>query len=147
MLTSAEIQDIELYPSSYINSARSTYTFTMIPSVPVTANTFILVTFPPQISLPLTDAELNCNSTYENLISSVTCGLDQRDKALNNTVRVALTLTQTQINEFDKLGFSISGIINPPSTQTTDSLQVRIVDSSTFASINQKLSGITVTTN
>lgn len=58
-----------------------------------------------------------------------------------------MTLTKTQIDGSDRIGFSIDGVINPPSTQTTDSLQIRIVDASTYANVNQKLFGVTMTTN
>lgn len=47
MLTSAEIQNIELVPSNFQNSKPVTYSFTMMPSVPVTGNMVVLVSFPP----------------------------------------------------------------------------------------------------
>lgn len=71
----------------------------MMPSVPVTGNMVVLVTFPEQIGLPERESDLNCQSTYTNLIRSVTCSIDKdRDNAIENTVRVAMDLTVTQIN-------------------------------------------------
>jgi len=69
------------------------------------------------MSLPSKNSELACKSTYSNLISLVTCDIDTgRNQALQNTVRIAMTLKNGVINEQDRFGFSIDGIINPPST-------------------------------
>ena len=136
MLESARIQNVELFPSSYINSQRTSFEINMVPSVPVKSNNVILVTFPPQMSVPATDSELGCSSVFTNLIASISCKLDTRPTALPNSVHVQLLLASDQINEQDKFGFEIKGIRNPPTTRTTDSLQIRIVDDQTYTSIN-----------
>ena len=46
MLKSAEIQDIMVIPSNYINSRSASYTITMVPSVPVTKDNIIIIEFP-----------------------------------------------------------------------------------------------------
>jgi len=58
-----------------------------------------------------------------------------------------MVLKKVTINGADRLGFLIDGVKNPPTTQTTDSIQVRIVDAKSLATINQKLFGVTMTTN
>jgi hypothetical protein len=58
-----------------------------------------------------------------------------------------MVLKKVTDNGADRLGFSIDGVKNPPTTQTTDSIQVRIVDAKSLATINQKLFGVTMTTN
>lgn len=50
------------------------------------------------------------------------------------------------ISESDQIGFSIGGLFNPPTTQTTDSIQIRIVNSNDYSSVNQKMKGVTITT-
>lgn len=45
-----------------------------------------------------------------------------RDSSLPNTVRVILTLANSVIIEYDRFGFTINGVQNPPTTQSTDSI-------------------------
>ena len=52
----------------------------------------------------------------------------------------------TNIESSDRIGFSIRGIRNPPSTQTTDSIEIRIVNGDDLSSVNQKLKGLFLTT-
>lgn len=64
------------------------------------------------------------------------------------TVRVSLTFPSgvEQIDPLDRFSITMEDITNPTTTQTTDSLQVRITDSN-YIEINSKLKEITVTTN
>lgn len=50
------------------------------------------------------------------------------------------------IESSDRIGFSIRGIRNPASTQTTDSIEIRIVNGADLSSVNQKLKGLFLTT-
>ena len=54
MLESARIQNVELFPGSFINSQRTSFQINMVPSVPVKNNNIVMVTFPPQMSVPTT---------------------------------------------------------------------------------------------
>lgn len=47
MLYNAEMKDFKLQTSSLINSQISSFTFRMVPSVAITQNMFVLITFPP----------------------------------------------------------------------------------------------------
>ena len=101
MLVSAEISGIEMSASNYVNSKKVTYEFTMMPSVPVNRGNEILITFPPQISLPTKSKDLKCSSTYSNLLKNTWCELlepsDKHDFV--NTVIVHFDLTVKVINE------------------------------------------------
>jgi len=95
--------------------------------------------------LPENEKELACFSTFTNLIDRVTCFFDD---TFPNTVRAEIELDAriSQINDLDRFSIEISGIKNPISTETTSTMQIRIVDMN-YVPINSKLSNILVTTN
>ena len=51
-----------------------------------------------------------------------------------------------RIDALDRFAFKLEGLTNPPSTRTSDSIRVRIVDGQSFTSVNEKRHGVTVTT-
>lgn len=76
MIENAELDSANLSIGSYVNYQKTTYTFTLVPTVPYTSSSILFITFPPQIALPETPAELGCNSAFTNLIKSVACSYD-----------------------------------------------------------------------
>ena len=88
----------------------------MVPTVPITSNNYIMVTFPYQITLPDNEEDLACESTYLNLITGIVCKFDTRQNAYPNSVLVELTLQSTQIEADNRIGFLIQGLKNPPTT-------------------------------
>jgi hypothetical protein len=60
MITPAELSQVRLSLSSYTNSMAVSYSFTMVPSVPVSKKNMIMITFPPEINLPGNAELLNC---------------------------------------------------------------------------------------
>lgn len=145
MISSAELATVQVSLSSYTNSVKTKYTFTLVPSVPIQKENFILFTFPDEITLPEDVKELGCYSTFINLIDRVHCFFDEQ---YENTVRAELELDPeiTQINELDRFSIEINNIGNPSSTQTTSSIEIRVVDDN-YVAINSMLSNILVTTN
>jgi hypothetical protein len=63
MTVSAEIQDVELLPNTFVNSKRATYTFTIVPSITFKQSMLILIKFPEQIIVPDDDQQIICSST------------------------------------------------------------------------------------
>lgn len=125
---------------------KAKYDFTLVPSVPVTQKNYIMFTFPPEIILPAAPNDLMCNSQSTVYISSTACTYDSKWK-LPNSIRVELTLAVTQINALDRFTISFKNLVNPQSTDTTDSVEIRIIDSSNYVPINLKDKGMNITTN
>ncbi len=67
---------------------------------------------------------------------------------LGNTVKITLDFADgvEQIDPLDRFSITMQNIRNPETTETTDSIQVRITDRS-FGEINEKTKDILVTTN
>jgi hypothetical protein len=47
MLISAKMKDFQVQASSLVNSQISSFSFTIVPSVEITPNMLVLITFPP----------------------------------------------------------------------------------------------------
>lgn len=101
MLTPAELQQVQVSLGSYSNSAKTTYEFTLVPSVPVKQSNFVMLTFPEEITLPEDSATLACSSTFDELIESLECDYDPAWPQAN-TVRVRMTLKVPQIDALDR---------------------------------------------
>lgn len=87
-----------------------------------------------------------CNSQSTVYISSITCTYDPK-WTLPNSIRVELALAVPQINALDRFTISFKNLVNPESTQTTKSVEIRIIDSSNYVPINLKDKGMAITTN
>jgi hypothetical protein len=125
MSSAAEIKQVQVTLSSYVNANPVDYSFVLVPSVPVKANSYIMVTFPHDINLPDNPRSLNCQNTFKQILKSVSCSYDL-DFPLPNTVKVSMVLANglKQIEALDRFDFKFSKIINPISTQTTPSIQI-----------------------
>jgi hypothetical protein len=87
MMNAAEIEEVQLVPSNFVNSKRVAYSFTIVPSVTLTQGMAILISFPEQIGVPDSDSQITCASTqYPHLISGITCQRDRRPTAEPRTV-------------------------------------------------------------
>jgi len=97
--------------SSYVNAVPVDYHFVLVPSVPVQAKSFLLFTFPEEISLPTSASKLNCENTFKTIVASVKCSYDS-SFGLDNTVKVDLTLANglKQIESMDRFDVKMSGI-------------------------------------
>jgi hypothetical protein len=91
-----------------------------------------MFTFPAEIILPPNSADLMCNSQSTVYISSITCTYDPK---------------WTLPNSLDRFTISFKNLVNPESTQTTKSVEIRIIDSSNYVPINLKDKGMAITTN
>jgi hypothetical protein len=65
MSSAAEIKQVQVTLSSYINSNPVEYHFVLVPSVPVKAKSYIMVTFPDDITLPANPKTLDCQNTFK----------------------------------------------------------------------------------
>lgn len=133
---------------NYVNAYNKTsYTFTIVPTVPIWEESLIFVTFPEQIKLPEVDEFLACSTVFESLFAMVSCSYDPSFE-FGRTVKVALTFADgvVQIDPLDRFSITMKNIRNPTTTRTTDSIKVRITDKKGIY-INSKESGIVVTTN
>ena len=99
MITPAELSQVRLSLSSYTNSMPVSYSFIMVPSVPVSQKNMIMVTFPPETRLPANSADLACANSFREIVRSVSCSYDVRFPK-PNTIKVELVLAEgrTQIN-------------------------------------------------
>lgn len=147
MRENAKLQTVQLTLGNYDNAARTNYTFTMVPSIPITYTNFILMTFPSQIILPTNSSDFNCTSSFSALLSSVTCSYDPEVTTLN-TVRVDLKFAETVqiISPLDRFSFTMNKIQNPSTMKPTDSIIVNVNDPSGIP-INSMKEGVTVTTS
>ena len=91
MLEAAELDTVQVSLGSYQNARSTTYTLTLVPSVPVQQENLIMVSFPEQIALPEDQSELACSSSFTSLIDSVTCSYDE-NYGIPRTVRVDMVL-------------------------------------------------------
>ncbi len=104
MGSASSIKSTSITLSSYVNSAESYYTFTIVATVPVTTSDYLFVTFPvTDVTMPDT---LECSTTSSEIIDSLTtCEYHYAD--LNNlvkeTVKIQLKFvsgkSQIDINE------------------------------------------------
>jgi hypothetical protein len=147
MRENAKLQTVQLTLGNYDNAARTNYTFTMVPSIPITYTNFILMTFPSQIILPTNSSDFNCTSSFSALLSSVTCSYDPEVTTFN-TVRVDLKFAETVqiISPLDRFSFTMNKIQNPSTMKPTDSIIVNVNDPSGIP-INSMKEGVTVTTS
>lgn len=58
-----------------------------------------------------------------------------------------LTLAVPQINALDRFTISFKNLVNPATTETTPSVEIRIIDSSNYVPINYKDKTMNITTN
>jgi len=86
-----------------------------------------------------------CNSQSKEYIRSITCSYDPKFPK-PNSIRVELAL-EKNIAALDRFSISFQNLVNPESTETTQSVEVNIIDSSNYVSINLKKEGIAITTN
>ena len=147
-MTLPSLLDIVLVElGDYTNAAETDYTVTLVPTVPVWQSNLILVTFPEQIELPASSVSLDCSTEFASLLEQVRCSYPN-DPAWPRTVRIDLTFPPLlpQIDPLDRFSINFKNIKNPTTTQTTDSIQVRVTDQSYIAN-NEKLAGVVITTN
>ena len=146
MIEAAELNTVQVSLASYENAKRTTYTLTLVPSVPIKQSNLIMITFPEQIELP-DAADLGCSSSFTSLIESLECWYDESYE-FSNTVRVALALNSniSQINAMNRFQITLNNIRNPITTKTTDTFEVRVTDKN-YVPINSKTENIKVTTN
>lgn len=68
MTTPSELDIVLVTLDSYVNSNITSYTVTMVPTVPVWEQNLILVTFPPQIEIPDSKQLFDCTTVFESLL-------------------------------------------------------------------------------
>lgn len=129
MLENAKLQTVQVTLGNYDNAAHTNYTFTMVPSIPITSTNFILMTFPSQITLPTNSSDFNCTSSFTALLSSVMCSYDP-NVTTPNTVRVDLKFAENvkTISPLDRFAFTMNNIQNPSTMKPTDSIIVNVND-------------------
>jgi hypothetical protein len=67
------IKSIIVNPASTVNSAITSYTFLVTPTVPINNSYSIIFKFPPEIKLPSDQSLYKCSSDDVNLISQIVC--------------------------------------------------------------------------
>ena len=63
--------------SSYQNTMRVMYKFTIVSTVPLKQGNVILITFPKQSKLPKSDSDYRCKSNTRSYIKALTCSTKQ----------------------------------------------------------------------
>jgi hypothetical protein len=67
------IRSVIVNPASTVNSAVTSYTFLITPTIPINNSYSIIVKFPPEIELPTDQSLYKCTSDDFNIISQVSC--------------------------------------------------------------------------
>ena len=109
-----------LSPSSTINGAQTTYTFTLYPYIlPINSDYFVF-SFPSEIIL--VQGVTGCQSTSSNIISITTCTID----TVNNQITIQANFGT--ISQGDNLVILITNIINQGVTSTSNLISVSHYD-------------------
>jgi hypothetical protein len=117
----------------------------MVPSIPILKTDVILVTFPPQVTLPKDSKTLACSSSFAALIKSVSCSYDSNVQT-PNTIRVDLSLTVSAISPQNRFDLKINNLQNPPTLQPTASIVMNVTNSA-YVTINSLTNGINIAMN
>jgi hypothetical protein len=67
------IRSVIVNPASTVNSAITSYTFLITPTIPINNSYSIILKFPPEIELPTDQSLYKCTSDDFNIISQVSC--------------------------------------------------------------------------
>ena len=137
-MTQSSILDIVLVTlGSYTNAKLTDYTVTMVPTVPVWDINLVFITFPAQIKLPSSSVDLNCTTVFDKIFQDIKCSYDPMFP-ISRSVRVDMTFAAgvKQIDPLDRFAITMQNIRNPTTTQTTDSIQVRITTRNSYSNIN-----------
>lgn len=112
------IKAVVMTPGSLINSAVSNFTFLITPTVPINNSHVLIVTFPPEITLPKSSSSFLCVSPDTNVIQSVSCQINTNS---SNQVLATLSLKPglPGISPLQTFRLTIAGLTNPPTTKPT----------------------------
>lgn len=121
---------------------RTKYSFTIVPSAPVSSGNVFLVTIPAECKLPDRDVELACESTSTAYFSKLSC-----QKYNDTSVIVTLTLKKV-IPALETFNLALNKIMNPNSTFESGVVRVQIYESNDLTNIlNEDTKEMTVITS
>ena len=76
MLSTAYMKSVGISLGSYVNSAKTKYTFQITATIPILASHYIIIQFPPEVTLPSSATALSCLSDDSSLFDSITCSFN-----------------------------------------------------------------------
>jgi hypothetical protein len=121
--TPGEITALSIIPTSGFTGVQTSYTFQFTITQPILINSYIVITFPSEISVPDTSYSSGTCQTTIGLSGSLTC-------AFTSSQVLSLTNGFTSSNFLNGLlQFTIEGIQNPRSRTPTSTFNVVIYDS------------------
>ena len=120
---------------SLVNSASTTYTFSLTVTNVTPTNAYVSIVAPSQVTLP---NNFICAAVTN--IATVSCSY-----VSSNTFTVSLTFSGSTIAIGTTISFSLASVINPSTTKQTDTFMIYTYTSAGYA-IDQKVSGISIQT-
>lgn len=103
------IQAFNIVPTSLVNGERTSYTVSITPSIDMISTDNVLITFPPELTLPIV-SKLTCSSSTG--VSSITgCSISGANK-----VRTVFTFVNGVAPAGITFKYVITGVRNPNST-------------------------------
>ena len=122
------IRSVIVNSASTVNSAITSYTFLITPTIPINNSYSIILKFPPEIELPTDQSLYKCTSDDFNIISQVQCV--NHFAFVANGVRVVIGIKPPLrgINPLQTFKITINSIKNPPTTKPSGRFEVNITD-------------------
>ena len=125
MKTVGQLRSVEVYPKSLVNGATTQYNFKIIPGLKLTKGDKLLITFPYEVSLPLSH-KLNC--TGDSAVSISSC-IKSKDKELQITLRSI----SSNYQKWQPFNVFVEDIVNPVSFKPSSPFKdIRLVSAFNF---------------
>ena len=139
----SDFTDISISRGSTINSAVTTYTFTITLSNVIESSDYYQIVFPNEM---IVDSVANQCVGVTNLATSLTCSVTGQNVYLKITLEDGVTQLPTVAGDTTtQIVFNISDISNPPSLDESSTFEFYVTTQNRINEINERTTGVTIT--